>query len=53
MEEDYLSGLDERARQSATAFVDITKDTRQCPACLTEYRAGPTKCPSCGLFIGA
>jgi hypothetical protein len=53
MEEEYLGLLDEGARQCATAVVDVTLDTRQCPACMATYAAGPVKCPECGLFIGA
>ena len=53
MEEEYLGELDEVGRKCATAVVDVTQDTRQCPACMAEYAAGPLKCPECGLFIGA
>lgn len=53
LEEEYLDGLDEAARKCATAVVDVTQSTRQCPACMAEYAAGPIKCPECGLFIGA
>jgi hypothetical protein len=53
IEADYLAELDEGARRCATAVVDVTLATRQCPACLHEYAAGPLKCPGCGLYIGA
>jgi hypothetical protein len=45
--------MDETARRSATMVVDVTSDRRTCPACFTEYAAGPIKCPGCGLRIGA
>lgn len=53
IEEEYLDGLDEGARKCATAVVDVTLATRECPACGARYAAGPKKCPECGLFIGA
>ncbi|MBL8859176.1 MAG: hypothetical protein JNL28_11760 [Planctomycetes bacterium] len=53
LEAEYLSELDEVGRRAATVVIDVTAPTRQCPACLAEYAAGPIKCPECGLFIGA
>lgn len=53
LDEEYLEGIDESARVHTQVVVDVTQDTRQCPACLATYRAGPKRCPECGLFIGA
>lgn len=40
------------ARRSTQATIDLDSAQRQCPACFTEFEAGPTECPGCGLFIG-
>lgn len=53
IEESWMSELDELGRKSANMVVDVTLETRTCPACFHEYAAGPMKCPGCGLFIGA
>lgn len=53
MEDDWLSGLDERGQKCAQVVNDVDADARTCPACLHEYARGPVKCPACGLFLGA
>jgi len=53
LDQSYLSELDEAGRRSATMVVDVTLPRRTCPACFTEYDAGPKRCPSCGLYLGA
>ena len=40
------------ARRSTQATIDLDSDKRECPACFTQFAAGPTECPDCGLFIG-
>ena len=53
MEASWLGQLPDEARASADAAVDLDSDGRVCPACQHAYAAGPVRCPSCGLFLGA
>ena len=53
MEASWLGRLPEETRGSAEASVDLESDERVCPACAHSYAAGPVRCPSCGLNLGA
>jgi len=52
IEENWIEQLPEEARACARVTNDFDSQNRTCPACLTEFAAGPTHCPSCRLFIG-
>lgn len=52
LEDNWIDQLPEEARASARVTNDLDSAQRTCPACLTEFSAGPTHCPSCRLFIG-
>jgi hypothetical protein len=52
IEERWLAGLDERGRRSAQATIDLDAARHTCPACLSEFDAGPRSCPDCGLRLG-
>jgi hypothetical protein len=53
---DWRAGLDAEqiAALDAAAQIVIDPDAPEttCPACLTTFATGPTKCPECGLGLG-
>jgi len=52
MEHNWTEQFDAAGRRAVSSVVDLDAPTRTCPACETNYAAGPVKCPGCGLFLG-
>ena len=52
VDDHWAKDLSAEERAATEMVIDLDAEEATCPACLTTFKTGTTRCPGCGLRLG-